>query len=355
MIDLLDDFLGKGFTEKAIVFLKEYFKFLIRKWWIVLVLAIGGGGYGYWKVKDIKPVYSATTSFVLTTESGGPKLGGLASQFGLDLGGSSNDNVFSGDNIIELFKSSKILTKVLFHKLPEKKYETLINYIIEKRTPKEAAVVFFPDSSNNLSIQENVRLRGIIALVAKSFVVFKKDKKLSIYTISTSYEDEELAYLFDKIVVQETATYFAETKTQVSQRSLQVIQKQADSLYNLLSDLYGATGAATDRIYNLNPSLLSQRTPIQFQQAKLQALTTAYTEVMRNLQIAKITVQKEMPLFQIIDEPSYPLAVSKPNINSEIKNGGISGIVLSMIILLLLFLYFNYESFFRRKINTSGE
>jgi len=62
-----------------------------------------------------------------------------------------------------------------------------------------------------------------------------------------------------------------------------------------------------DRTYNLNPSVTIQRSSSLFNQAKVNAFGAAYTEVMRNLEMAKLNLQKETPLFRIIDEPELPL------------------------------------------------
>jgi len=311
---LLDTILGKGVADKLLNFIKLFSGFLLRKWWVLLIGMVAGGAYGLWKVKQEKIQYLATTSFVLTTESinGANRLSGLAAQLGLDFGGSTNDNAFTGDNIIELFKSNRIITRVLFHPVENKK-QPLINCIIDKQYKDSSAdkKKYFPVSADNLSIEDTKRLRSFILSVSKSFVVFKKDKKLSIYYITTTYPDEEIAFLLNKILVAETSAYFLDTKTQVAQRSLRLIQNRADSLNNVILNLYSENAEAVDKLYNMNQGLQVQRAPSQYKQAKLQALSASFTEVMRNLEIAKITVQKEMPLFQIIDEPVLPLAIQE--------------------------------------------
>ena len=51
-------------------------------------------------------------------------------------------------------------------------------------------------------------------------------------------------------------------------------------------------------------------------------LATAYGEVVKNLEIAKINLQREQPLYQIIDEPEMPLKVKKASKTRYILIGG---------------------------------
>jgi uncharacterized protein involved in exopolysaccharide biosynthesis len=72
-------------------------------------------------------------------------------------------------------------------------------------------------------------------------------------------------------------------------------------------------------------------------QARLTALGAAYTEVMRQLEVAKINIQKETPLYQVIDEPVRPLFGEEPPILWETFKFGIIGIALSIIGLMVKF------------------
>ena len=66
-----------------------------------------------------KPVYQASTTFILEEKSGmSGGLSGLASQFGVDIGGGlSNANLFAGDNVLDIIRSRTIVEKVLLSKV----------------------------------------------------------------------------------------------------------------------------------------------------------------------------------------------------------------------------------------------
>ncbi len=76
-----------------------------------IIGALLGLSYSFIK----KPVYTATLTFALEDEKGGGGLGGalgLASSFGLDLGGSGG-GIFTASNLSELFKSRSMVEKTL--------------------------------------------------------------------------------------------------------------------------------------------------------------------------------------------------------------------------------------------------
>jgi hypothetical protein len=160
--------------------------------------------------------------------------------------------------------------------------------------------------------------RLIITRVSNSFIVFKKDKKLIIYLITSTSTDPDIAYYTSKQVLHETSQYFIETKTRVSATSVRLLQHEADSLAGVLSHTFSSTASMSDQTYNLNPAVSIQRSGMMFNQAKAAAFAAAYAEVMRNLEIAKINLQKETPLYRIIDDPELPLPAVRENVGKYI-------------------------------------
>ena len=109
--------------------ISDLIKYLFSKWLIILIAGMVGGVLGiiYTIVKT--PTYSATLNFVLSTNTSSGGLMGLASQFGVNLGNDNND-VFSGDNIITLMKSRRMVQQALFSK-PDDWNTSLLNMYIK--------------------------------------------------------------------------------------------------------------------------------------------------------------------------------------------------------------------------------
>lgn len=283
---------------------------LLKKWYFLVLAAIIGAGIGFLRLRNRPPMYSATISFVLSTESR-PNMGisGLASQLGFD-GAGGADNIFSGDNIILLFKSRSLIGRALLFEADSAKHLTLLNLIASKQFEKQyKAIGPFGKDPRKFSPAQTRLYRMIISRAGASFNVFKRDKNHIIYLLTATSTDPDIAYYTSMLVLDETSRYFIETKTKVSATSVSLLQHEADSLATVLSHIYSSTASMNDQTYNLNPAISVQRSSMIFNQARANANAAAYTEVMRNLEVAKINLQKETPLYRIIDSPELPLPV----------------------------------------------
>ena len=95
------------------------------------------------------------------------------------------------------------------------------------------------------------------------------------------------------------------------------------------------TGVAitSDNTFNLNPALNVNRIPSTKKQIDVQANTAILTQLVTNLEMAKVTLLRETPLIQLIDRPFLPLKQDKPSKSKFIFLGGLLG---GFIILFLL-------------------
>ncbi|RZK72865.1 MAG: hypothetical protein EOO92_19480 [Pedobacter sp.] len=126
---------GQGTLVKSLLQLRHWWIYLGTKRTLLLIVMLFTGvlalAYGYFK----KPVYIATTTFVLENgESGGGGLSqymGIASMMGIDLGGAGGGGIFQGDNIIELYKSRNMIERALLHPLVRDSTQLLIDRYIQ--------------------------------------------------------------------------------------------------------------------------------------------------------------------------------------------------------------------------------
>lgn len=335
MFEQFTDLTAKQWLYK----LQEIFLYISKRWLLLLLAVIVSSAIGYFTKPPVKKNYTATFSFVLSTETKSSGLSGIASQFGLEVGTGGSENIFSGDNIIELFKSRKMITYALLNNVENQK-ENLLTYMTRKFYPTQVNTLLpYPSDISKFTTGQTGVLNASISRVASSFNVAKKDKKLIFYLINATSEYDDIAYLVAKNMLDQTSRFFIETKTKVATRSLSLLLNEADSLGDLLGVTFRSTASMNDRSFNINPSMLTQRSGMQFNQAKATALGAAYTEVMRNLEIAKINIQKETPLFQVIDEPVLPLKIQISEPSGYIKYAIIIGILTMIIFIVLGYLW----------------
>ena len=67
----------------------------------------------------------------------------------------------------------------------------------------------------------------------------------------------------------------------------------------------------------------------------MQANTAILTELVKNLELAKLALRRETPLIQVIDKPIFPLAIDRFGKLKGLLLGGILFVVLISIYLII--------------------
>lgn len=305
--------------------LNVVFSYLKSKWVLIVLAFIIGGGIGIIYATLQKPTYTATLSFVLEDEkAGGGGMGGaigLASQLGLDLG-SSGGGIFNGPNLIELMKSRTIIQKALLNPfssaigqvsfaqylLDADKFEVVGNSDKIKN-----AVLFKPGDDRSLySRQQDSVLQKIFESIVNGMMTISvEDKKASVINIKVKSYDELFSKAFTENVAQVVSDFYIETKSKKAQNNVNILEKKVDSVRNELNNSLTGVAASLDNTYNLNPAYAVKKVPASKRQVDVQANTVILTQLVTNLEMAKMNLLKETPLIQIIDKPILPLFKEK--------------------------------------------
>jgi hypothetical protein len=166
------------------------------------------------------------------------------------------------------------------------------------------------------------------SLIKKNLSVDKIDKKLSIITISVNSENEVFSKYFTEILAKTVSDFYKEIKTKKSVQNVAILQRQTDSVRIGLNQALNGVATSVDNNPNANPALQILKVPSQRRQVDVQVNSAALTELVKNLEIAKISLRKETPLIQVIDYPILPLDVKKPG---KLKSLIIGGVILAVI------------------------
>jgi uncharacterized protein involved in exopolysaccharide biosynthesis len=114
-----------------------------------------------------------------------------------------------------------------------------------------------------------------------------------------------------------------------------ILQRQADSIRNELNQAITGVATYTDNTFNLNPALNVNRVPSTKKQIDVQANTAILTQLVTNLEMAKVTLLRETPLIQLIDRPTLPLKKDKPGKAKSLLIGGILAGFLTILYLIV--------------------
>jgi uncharacterized protein involved in exopolysaccharide biosynthesis len=277
--------------------------------------------------------FKATSTFIVEDKSGkgGGGLSGLASQFGIDVGGLTGGGagLFDGDNILEIIKSRAIIEKVLLTKMDEpasSKGQTIADYYIQIN---DLASAFESKNINVKSLnfagltegaKHTVKQDSILYIlysrINKNLNVEKKNKKSTIITLEVVSGDQVFSKVFAEEVLKQTSDLYIDIKTGNLSRSIERIQQKADSLQRSLSNIY-------QNSFQIN----SSRTELSNRDKTFSS--TLYAEVVKNLETLKLSLINQTPVIQVLDTPKFPLFDQRTPARYSLMIGFAIGFVLS--------------------------
>ncbi|UUW09505.1 lipopolysaccharide biosynthesis protein [Flavobacterium plurextorum] len=306
--------------KKLLQTIGEWFSYLILQWKIIVLAGITGAIMGLTYSILKKTMYTASLSFALEDEKNGGGLGGalgLASSFGLDLGGSGG-GIFTGSNLPELFKSRTMVEASLMRPVTvDGKTISLAEMYIQNNglrkkwneNPKYKNIQFLPGEDRKLFTRLQDSILGAIYedLLKGTLDVGQKDKKVNIISIDVSSSNELFSKFFCETLAQQVGKFYIETKSQKARSNMAILEHQVDSIRGELNGAITGVAIANDNTFNLNPALNVRRAPSARRQVDVQANTAILTELVKQAELAKVTLRKETPLIQVIDRPILPL------------------------------------------------
>jgi len=295
-----------------------------------------------------KPIYTATLSFALEDEKSGGGLGGalgLASSFGFDLGGGGG-SIFTGSNLNELFKSRSMVEQTLLTPVNYngKAISLAEMYIQEnewreswENKPQFKNIQFLPQSKRKDFTRVHDSIMGVMySDISKTGLsVGQKDKKIAIITIDVNSTNELFAKYFTEALVKNVSDFYVDTKSKKARMNMAILQKQTDSVRGALNGAITGVAVANDNTFMLNPALNVRRAPSARRQVDVQANTAILTELVKQSELAKVTLRKETPLIQVIDKPILPLKKEKFGKANGIVLGGILAGFLIIVVLII--------------------
>ena len=344
---------GEISLKDLLIQAKQWLDYLKSKWLIIFVVGIIGAIGGFFYAKTRKPIYTATTTFVLEDEKssvGMGSLAGLASMAGVDI--ENGGGIFQGENIIELYKSRKMVTQTLLSSAEIDGERTLLidRYIdfngLRKdwtEKPNLSSLSFATDSKNgsyeytkDSRLRDSV-MRDIVADISKNYLsVAKLDKKLSVIKVDVKAKDEIFAKTFNDAIVKNVNDFFLQTKTKKSMQNVRIMQNKTDSVRSVMNGAIYSAVAVADATPNLNPTRQVQRiAPAQKAQFSAETNKAILSSMVQNLELSKLNLMKETPLLEVIDQPIYPLSMEKLGKVKALVLGGLIFIIVTVIFLLL--------------------
>tara|TARA_B100001029_G_C15029003_1_gene435606 strand:+ start:360 stop:1373 length:1014 start_codon:yes stop_codon:yes gene_type:complete len=277
--------------------------------------------------------YNAKLTFVVEASSSNilSSYSGIASQFGIDLG-MSESSTFTQNNIIEIIKSRSVIEASLMTK-------SVVN---NSRNLLVEHYLTINEYVNDLDVfQESSPLErdSIIAfiwqdIVENSLAIDFESRDATIITITFSSVDEEFSKIFTETLIQEIEKLYTSITVNKARNTVQYVQKRADSVFTELK----TAEQEYARVKDINERIVKASGRLKELQLMrdVEVLNTIYLELIKNIEISKITLLNTTPIIQIIDKPKFPLENDKVSLLVIIFISGIIGFFFAVSRLIFL-------------------
>ena len=257
--------------------------------------------------------YKAELSFVVEDKQKSTPLSsvsGLASQFGFDFFSSSN-STFSQANIMELLKSRGVISKTLLRSnnknLFIQNYISMYNLDSDWKNNKDLEGITF---KNQIDIKHD----SIITMIWEKIIeddisVEIKNDETDIIYLSFKSKEEKFAKLFSENLIDEMSSMYIEYQTKQSTNTIDFLQNRADSVFNELEKAEEEFA----RVKDINQRIIKASGRLKELQLmrSVEVLSTMYLELVKNIEISKLTLLNQTPIIQVIDRPTLPLEDTK--------------------------------------------
>lgn len=326
--------------KEILIKLSEYKSYLFKKKFMIIGFSFLFFMIGIFIAIFTETKYNAELTFVVEGEGGGSlgAMSGVASQFGFDIGGSES-TTFSESNILELLKSRGVIVSALMQKSKlNGKEDLLIEHYLELNKIKESWLqhedfegVSF--NENKSKVHDSISGLVWVNIIENRLIVELESDDANIITLSYSSVDDEFAKSFVETLINEMSKMYIFHQTAQANNTLDFLQNRADSVFVEL-ELAEEDFA---RIKDINQRIVKASGRLKELQLmrKVEVLNAMYLEIIKNLELSKITLLNQTPIINIIDKPILPLDKDEKSKTLAGLLGGFIGGFLSVCFFIL--------------------
>jgi len=304
--------------KDILIKLSEYKTYLFRKKFTIITIS------GFFFVLGIvfaisaDKRYTAKLTFVVEDQqqAGGAlgSMSGMASQFGFDIGSSSN-TTFSQNNILELLKSRGVVEAALMQNRKVNKTDDLLIehylYLNKIKDSWKTNKNINPVSFHGILTQDNDSVSGDVwkSIIEDKLVVELQSDEANIINLTYTSVNDEFAKMFVEALIEQMSEMYITYQTAQASNTLSFLNNRADSVFielEIAEEEFAKVKDINQRIVKASGRLKE----LQLMR-KVEVLNAMYLELIKNLEISKISLLNKTPIIQIIDKPILPLNVEK--------------------------------------------
>ena len=331
--------------KDLVIIFTEYKRFIFKRAFIILVFSFLFFVFGLFFAFFSEEKYNAELTFLVESNqsslaSTGSSIAGLAAQFGLESG---ENTTFSQNNVIELLRSRGVIQSALMESVRlDGKKDLLIEHYLEINDIRDSwsDIEFL----NKLSFHDNITyfhdsiISAILPMIQDDLDISLTSGESNIITLSYISSHERFAKFFVEKLINQMSRMYILNKTANANNTLDFLQNRSDSVF---SELENAEKELA-RVQDINARIIKASGRIKEIQLmrQVEVLNVMYLELVKNLEISKLTLLNKTPIINIIDTPILPLKTI--NISSFYV-----GLFSGFLGFLVVIIHFIFKKFFK--------
>jgi hypothetical protein len=306
---------GEISFKELVESIKGYINEIIKNWLIIFLFSIPLIAYFYYKHITFKVNYLAETKFVVEGGSAlGSGIGGLLGQIGLRGGGNGKFNNFK---ILEVARSKKIFSSILFHKQDGEYIANLLfkKYELDKKwgksKPEYLDFKFKNETIEKFTKNEAAAFNGLIGLITggkkakEPLLSIAYDEDTGIYSIYSNVRDEALTLKMAELSYEKLKYFFEHEMVESQIKTTAILKFKADSINTLIKQKTSQIANIQDR--SLGLVLASPAIQKGALEKEILGLISAQSEFIKSYEMADIGLKDIRASFIKLDDTIGPL------------------------------------------------
>lgn len=307
---------------------------LLKLWWkkkvIVMGAALLGAVMGFAYANFFRSeTYTSRITFSLQQKN--QQLNPAQLLLGSTVGGGE---LFSGENLGVLLKSNRVLEQTLLKPGITNTDSSLLNCWMANNMHAELesgqVKPFIPGRNREtFNRQEDSLINGVVKAIKDNIEI--QSIGGGIMELVVTGEDEQWAWEFSQVLLNAATDLYFELKVGKTKRNLAVLENRLDSVQRALNSSMYSAAAEADQSLGIYQS--QSRIPLAKKEIQSQLLRTMYTELFRTIEVTKSEINRDEPVFELIDKPRLPLDKTG---KGRLKFAALLGIGLGLISMIVL-------------------
>jgi uncharacterized protein involved in exopolysaccharide biosynthesis len=323
---------------------KAFFRILRKEWWVIVLitgLIIAAGGWYAFTARE--EFVSEGRILPEMSGGGGSSLGGLANLVGIggfELGLKNGTDAIRPDLYPDIIQTTPFFLNLFDQGVITKtgdslSFESYYHQAIEEdKAPEEIDTKLFKGKPEGIIVVNRVTEERIEDL--KERISGNIDKKSGVINITVKMPDPVVAAGLARYVMKYLTDYVTEYRTEKSKQEVDFLGRKVAAARGEFYSDQARKARYADQF--AAPTIRLQSADIQRErlESEYKLSSTVYNELLKKYEEAKIKLQQETPVFQILEPPVAPTLKSEPKKSIILLASAFLGFFLAIIIALVI-------------------